>query len=47
MISEPPKNYKTYKVTCAGIWWPTIIKFSNIDDEINWMKQRLDKTDIR
>ena len=47
MISEPPKNYKTYKVTCSGTWWPTMIQFSNIDEEINWMKQQLDKVDIR
>ena len=47
MISEPQKSYKTYKVTCSGTWWPTMIQFSNIDEEINWMKQQLDKTDIR
>ena len=47
MISEPPKNYKTYKVTCSGTWWPTMIQFRNIDEEINWMKQCLDKRDIR
>ena len=47
MISGPQKNYKTYTVTCSGTWWPTMIQFSNIDDEINWMKERLDRTDIR
>ena len=44
MISEPQKSYK---VTCSGTWWPTMIQFSNIDEEINWMKQQLDKVDIR
>ena len=47
MISETQKNYKTYKVTCSGTWWPTMIQFTNINEEINWMKQQLDKTDIR
>ena len=56
MISEPPKNYKTYKMACARTWWPTMknpieqsemIRFSNIDEKINGMKQQLDKTDIK
>ena len=47
MISETQKNYKTYKVTCSGTWLPTMILFANINEEINWMKQQLDKTDIR